>query len=74
MSTPDEDFLISSQVDDYDQERRFRWHVDLGRSAKELAATKETTDCSFNHANHSKMRSKFGNHQVNYSATKYIKP
>jgi hypothetical protein len=66
-----EDCLISSEADNCAGERRFLWHVDgaafdgKGRtgSASEAGAAVGTG-----------MRSKFGNHQVNYSATKYIKP
>mmetsp|Transcript_4243 Transcript_4243/g.4847 ORF Transcript_4243/g.4847 Transcript_4243/m.4847 type:complete len:80 (+) Transcript_4243:229-468(+) len=73
LSSLDENFLISSHADDYDQERRFRWHIDLGRSAEGVAATRDAYT-QFNAVNENKLRSKYGNHQTNYSATKYIKP
>jgi len=65
-----EDCLISDQPENCATESRFLWHVDGAafdgkgrRSANEAGAAVGTG-----------MRSKFGNHQVNYSATKYIKP
>jgi len=62
-----DEYLISSKVDDCNQELRFLWLVEerhqRGKpSAKEACAFAETSSPSF------------AKHQVNYGATKYIKP
>jgi hypothetical protein len=75
--TRDSSFIVSSQPDDTADERRFVWVQKLlqdgakstGASGKPLQATTP----------HETIRgksgfSKPGKHQVNYSATKYIKP
>jgi|Transcript_24392 hypothetical protein len=63
------EFLISSEVDDYDEERRFLWHYG---NAKVVDAT--TQAGRIGNAGRSGMTGKFSKHQVNYGATKYIKP
>ena len=64
------EFLISSQVDDYDEERRFLWHYGNAKVVGDA-----TTQAARGNAGRSGgMTSKYGKHQVNYGATKYIKP
>jgi hypothetical protein len=74
----DSSFIVSSQPDDSGDERRFVWVQKLLQdgAAKSGASGKPATSQS---TPHETIRgksgfSKHGKHQVNYSATKYIKP
>jgi hypothetical protein len=64
-----DEVIVSSQVEDCDVERRFVWqHVVKGGEASAQA-------CDLGNAEFDrKSKSDFSKHQVNYSATKYIKP
>mmetsp|Transcript_26991 Transcript_26991/g.40797 ORF Transcript_26991/g.40797 Transcript_26991/m.40797 type:complete len:97 (+) Transcript_26991:217-507(+) len=68
----DDEWLISTQDDQCDEERRFLWKIDYG--AREFG----TRGMDSNNEAFTAMPDKklLGNtkHQVNYSATKYIKP
>jgi hypothetical protein len=75
-NSPDSEVLISSQVDDYQEEKRFLWlnyssKVGVGDedAQEDLRNTERIYDSTPD-------TSKYGgfDHQVNYSATKYIKP
>lgn len=72
----DGEYLVSSQADDFDdqygQERRFLWITTAGVGNRR--SDFEDTCSSSNNNNMSMSDKGLAKHQVNYSATKYIKP